>query len=281
MNALTREARYPPGVSLFLPATQLSEFNGSSRRYVLGRSFCYWQDGKRANGTFIWGKPLEQDIAEMEPYWSCCAGDRTFDGRAVFIDARAVDNIDALAFKRLLSYLLRMRQSLRGVGTTTMVHGGGLAGVVTAGLLNVVRPASPFRAVGAEQLREAFSSANLAELYDEVEALRSRVGKAPEIVFAVRAVLQRLPDVTVEELAEQLGLSSRTLQRRLDAAGTSLRQERQTHVMRQAEELLAATTLDLDAIAAQVGLSSASHLVTHFRRVHSMTPGEWRERNQR
>lgn len=268
-------------MSLFLPAAQRSDFDGQRHRYVLGRSFCYWQAGRRANGTFLWGKPLEQDIAEMEPYWSCCAGDRSFDGRAVFIDARAVEAVDALAFKRLLSYLLRMRQALRGVGSTTMVHGGGLVGVVTAGLLGVVRPSYPFRVVGAEQLRDGFALADVADLYDDVEALRARVGRAPEIVLAVRAVLQRLPDATLEQLADELDLSVRTLQRRLDGAGTSLRRERQARVMRQAEELLAATSLDLDAIAAQLRLASASHLVTYFRRVHAMTPGEWRARNRR
>lgn len=266
-------------MSVFLPATELSQFDGSGRRYVLSRSFCYWQDGTRANGTFMWGKPLESDIAEMETYWSCCVGKPVFDGRAVFIDARDVHSVDALAFKRLLSYLLRMRQALRGVGSTTMVHGGGMVGVVTAGLLSVVRPSYPFRAVGADQLREAFALANVADIYEQVEALRTR-NFAPEIVLAVRSALQRKPDATMELLADELGMSERTLQRRLEAAGTSLRQERQAHVMRQAEELLAATSLDLDAIAARLGLSSASHLVTHFRRTHAMTPGEWRDRNR-
>lgn len=268
-------------MSYFLVATSPSDFDGKSPRYVVGRCFCYWQDGARANGTFMWGKPLERDIAEMEPYWSLGAGDPAWDGRAAFIDARAVEAVDALGFHRLLSYLLKTQQSLRGVGAVTMVHGGGLVGVVTAGLLNVVRPAYPFRAVGAEKLREVFEALRIGDLYEPVEMLRCSVGQVPEIVRTVQAVLKQQPDATVEQLADQLGLSARTLQRRLDDAGTSLRQERQRHVMHQAEELLAATSLDLDAIAAQVGLASASHLVTLFRRVHDVTPGEWRERNRR
>lgn len=274
------DARYPAHVSFFRIATSPADFDGSAR-YVVGRCFCYWQDGVRANGTFMWGKPLEQDIAEMEPYWSIGAGDAAWDGRAAFIDARAVDSVDALGFKRLLSYLLRTQQSLKGVGSVTMVHGGGLVGVVTAGLLNVVRPAYPFRAVGAEQLRRGFEEVRVGDLYEPVEALRCSVGQEPEIVRAVIALLHRKPDATADELADELGLSARTLQRRLDDAGTSLREARQQHLMRQAEELLAATSLDLDAIAAQVGLASASHLVTLFRRVHGTTPGEWRERNRR
>ncbi|MGV3625095.1 MAG: helix-turn-helix domain-containing protein [Archangium sp.] len=265
----------------FVAASQPADFDGKSRRYVVGRSFCYWQDGARANGTVMWGKPLEHDIAEMEPYWSIGAGDSKWDGRAAFIDARAVEAIDALGFKRLLSYLLRTQQSLKGVGSVTMVHGGGLVGVVTAGLLNVVRPAYPFRAVGAEQLKKAFEEVRVGDLYEPVETLRGSVGQDPEIVRLVRAVLSRTLDATAHDVADELGLSARTLQRRLDSAGTSLRQERQRHLLLHAEELLAATSLDLDAIAAQVGLASASHLVSLFRRVHGATPGEWRERNRR
>lgn len=257
------------------------DFDGRGRRYALGRCFCYWQDGTRANGTFLWGKPLEQDIAELEPYWSLGAGDAAFDGRAAFIDAREVSGIDALGFRRLLSYLQTTQRSLRGVGSVTMVHGGGLVGVITAGLLNVVRPAYPFRAVGAEQLREAFATAGVADLFEPVEALRRRAGQAPDIVRAVQAALHQQPDASTEALARRLGVSVRTLQRRLDAAGSSLREARRRHVLHQAEELLASTALDLDAIAAQVGLASASHLVAHFRRAHAMTPGEWRARNRR
>ncbi len=268
-------------MSFFLASSSAAEFDGKVPRYVVGRCFCYWQAGVRANGTIMWGKPQEDDIAALEPYWSIGAGAAAWDGRAGFIDARAVDSIDALGFRRLLSYLMRTQQSLRGVGSLTLVHDGGLVGVVTAGLLNVVQPAYPFRAVSAEQLREGFAAAGVQDLYEHAEALRVRVGQVPEVVRAVQGVLTRRPEATADEVADALGVSSRTLQRRLDAAGTSLRQERQQHVMRHAEELLAATSLDLDAIAAQLGLSSASHLVTHFRRVHSMTPGEWRERNRR
>lgn len=278
-HALSAKPSLP--VTAFLAASQLSDFDGRERRYVLRKSFCYWQDRTRANGTFLWGKPSERDIAEMEPFWSCCVGKPHFDGRAVFIDARDVEAVDALGFKRLLSYLISMREALGGVGSTTMVHGGGMVGVVTAGILNVVAPSYPVRAVGAPQLREAFGHAGVPDLYDDVEALRLRLGYAPEIVLSVRSVLQRLPDATIDDIADALGLSARTLQRRLDSAGTTLRQERQAHVMRRAEELLAATTLDLEAVAGQLGLSSASHLVTYFRRVHGTTPGEWRERNRR
>jgi AraC-like DNA-binding protein len=62
----------------------------------------------------------------------------------------------------------------------------------------------------------------------------------------------------------------------LAIAGTSLRAERARHVVRHAERLLEGTNLDLDAIAASIGLGSPSRLVALFRRVHRVTPGAFR-----
>lgn len=267
-------------MSSFLTATR-AELVGQGRRYVVGRCFAFWQDGTRANGTFMWGKPLEEDIAQLEPLWQL-GEDRRYAGRAVFIDARGVESVDALGFKRLLGYLLdRKRRVDHSVGSMTMIHGGGLVGVITAGLLSVVRPPYTFRAVSADDAEDAFASAGVADLFEPVEALRRQLCHVPDVVRSVQAALQREPNASAAELAARLGLSPRTLQRRLDEADTSLRAERRKLVMHRAEELLAATTLDLDAIAAHVGLSSASHLVSMFRRVHRTTPGEWREQNRR
>lgn len=266
---------------VFTIASGPADFDGSGRRYVVGRNYCFWQDGRRADGTVLWGRPLEQDIAELEPYWDLGTGDPAWDGRVGFVDARAVESVDAFAFRRLLSYLVHTQQTIQGVSAVTMVHGGGLVGVVAAGLLSVVRPSYPFRVVGAEQLRDAFVAAGVDDLYDAVDALREQVGAVPDIVRQVRAIFSRQPGADREVVAERLGLSARTLQRRLDAAGTSLRREKQAHILNQAEELLAFTDLDLDAIAAQLALASASHLVTIFHRQHGVTPGEWRRRRQR
>jgi AraC-like DNA-binding protein len=95
-------------------------------------------------------------------------------------------------------------------------------------------------------------------------------------VLELRAVLRARGLVGTAEAAKALGLSQRTLQRRLEEAGSSLRAERDHHLSRHIEHLLGGTDLDLDAIAATVGLCSASHLVSHFRSTHGTTPGAWR-----
>jgi AraC-like DNA-binding protein len=118
------------------------------------------------------------------------------------------------------------------------------------------------------------------DIFAGVEALLRAVSSKPAIIRAVQDVLKARGQLPPAELAKALGLSARTLQRRLEEAGSSLRTERARHVSLLVEELLAGTGLDLDAIASRVGLASASHLVRHFRGTHGMTPGEWREQRR-
>ena len=264
----------------FIEAASPRAFDGAGRRHFAGRCFCFWQDGTRALGTMMWGKPLEADIAEMIPFFEIGAHPR-FKGHASFVDGRGLEAVDVLAFKKLLGYLIA-RRNVWGpnVGRQAILHPGGVVGVIVAGALHVARPPYPFESFSDEEAAKAFAWCRVGDLFAEVEALRKRVSATPEIIRSVQALLRERRDVATSDLARALGLSSRTLQRRLEEAGSSLREERRRGVSLQIEELLAGTELDLDAIAARVGLASASHLVKHFKSTHGATPGEWRARRR-
>ncbi|MFT3842161.1 MAG: AraC family transcriptional regulator [Myxococcaceae bacterium] len=233
--------------------------------------------GTRALGTMMFGKPLEADIQAMIPFFEVGADPR-FKGHSSFVDCRGLESVDALAFAKLLAYL-NSRRHVWGpnVGRQAILHPMGMVGVLVAGALHVVKPPYPFDSFGADSQR-AFEWSGVGDLHADVEALREAAGGTPELLRRLRPVLRQEPQLENADVAKRLGFSERTLQRRLVALGTSLRDERQRLVVTQVEELLAGTDLDLDAIAAQVGLSSASHLVTRFRAVHGVTPGEWRTR---
>lgn len=249
------------------------------RRYFSGRCFCYWQDERRALGTVMWGRPLEADIEAMIPFFEIGA-DARFVGHASFVDCRALDSIDVLAFGKLLAYLVRRRHAWGpNVGRQAILHPDGLVGVMVAGALHVARPPYPFACFHGDGA-DAFAWCGVPDLQPKLEALCSTLFGSPEITRMVHAVLQARGLITAAEVARTLGLSQRTLQRRLGEAGSTFRKERDRFLSLEIERLLSGTELDLDAIAAQVGLSSASHLVAHFRATHGTTPGTWRaERN--
>lgn len=80
------------------------------------------------------------------------------------------------------------------------------------------------------------------------------------------------------QAADALGMSERTLQRRLEKAGTSYRELSERGLVRDASRLLSDTDLSLQQIAVQLGFSDASAFYRAFRRWTGESPGQWRNR---
>jgi len=123
-------------------------------------------------------------------------------------------------------------------------------------------------------------AALLSVLEDHADRL---IAEAPKLANAleakVRAVLRREMKggiVSAEQVAKQLGLSERTLQRRLDEASTSyadvLADERQSV----AEDHLRRGEISLDEIAWLLGFSEQSAFARAFKRWTGQSPGAWR-----
>lgn len=238
----------------------------------------YWQDGTRALGTVMWGNPLEADIEQMVPFFEIGATP-LYRGHSSFVDGRRLESIDVLAFSKLLAYVTR-RRNVWGpnIGRQAVLHPSGFIGVMVAGALHVARPPYPFKTF--EDDVDAFAWSGVPRLRAAYRAQVEAVCAVPEIVRAVRDALREGGRLKSAEIAERLNVSERTLQRRLEEAGTSLRAEQELHVSRYVEQLLAGTDLTLDAIAAMSGFHSASHLARRFKQTHGQTPGDWRARHQ-
>ena len=186
-----------------------------------------------------------------------------------------------MSFQTLLAYLKKRRDDWSpNVAKQVVLHQGGLAHAAVAGMFQFLKPAHPV--VFCEDVTAAYTEIGAIDLRASAEALRSELLGVPEIVRRVRAALENLPPgAEFVAIAKSLKTSVRSLQRHLADSGTSLREERQLHIVRAAERLLEATEMDLDAVAAQVGASSASHLVTMFRQHRKTTPGAYRAARQK
>jgi AraC-like DNA-binding protein len=91
------------------------------------------------------------------------------------------------------------------------------------------------------------------------------------LLLASRGVLPNQADA-----AAQLGLSERTLRRRLAEEDTSFRQVADRVRFELVTGYLDDTSLPLDEIAARTGFSDAANLSHAFRRWTGQTPGTWR-----
>jgi AraC family transcriptional activator FtrA len=263
--------------STFQRVPQLSAFfDEPARRYVVRRSFAYWQAERRVFGIILWGRPDEADVDEI-----CAAhevgANPLFRGHTSLVDLRALEAVDLLAFGRLLAYLKKRRDAWSPmVSRQAVLHRGGFAHATVAGMFEFLRPGHPV--VFFDDPEVAYDVVGASDVRVEVEELRETLLGIPDIVRRVRMAFETLPiDAGTTEVARSLGMSVRSLQRHLTAAGRSLRSERQGHIVRASERLLEDTELDLDAIAARAGASSASHLVTLFHQHHGTTPGAIRD----
>lgn len=266
--------------SRFVRAPDLSAFFGEPAfRYVVHRSFAYWQAERDVFGIVVWGRPDEADVDEI-----CAAhevgANPLFRGHTSLVDLRSLESVDMLAFGRLLAYLKKRRDAWSPmVSRQVVLHGGGLAHATVAGMFEFLRPGHPV--VFFDDTRAAYDAVKASHVRTEIEALREDLISAPAIARRVQSAFDELTArAGLGAVARRVGLSARSLQRHLSAAGSSLRGERHLYMLRAAERLLAETDLDLDAIAASVGASSASHLIVLFRREHGMTPGAFREKRR-
>jgi transcriptional regulator GlxA family with amidase domain len=92
-------------------------------------------------------------------------------------------------------------------------------------------------------------------------------------------VLQQAMDAppTVERLAERLGVSRRSLERRFaEALGLSPQEAGRKVRLAQARHLLRRTDRSVSRIAAETGFCDASHLIRAFRAETGLTPEVWR-----
>lgn len=101
-----------------------------------------------------------------------------------------------------------------------------------------------------------------------------RTGLSGQIRDRLLATPGRLPDM--EQMAEAMHMTSRTLRRRLDAEGSSFRALVDEVRQALAEELLATGVIRLEEIAERLGYGEVSNFIHAFRRWKGVSPGRFR-----
>ena len=240
---------------------------------LVGRTFAFWQSSRRVHGTLMWGRPNEDDVAAMSDIWD--AHMRSPFGRdPTLTDIRHLDGLDLLAFERLVTTRERRGEWTARTGPQAIVHSGGLAVAAILGAIQLT--GSGYQLAAFDKPAPALAWLARPEFEQAYLDLRASLLGLPDIVRRVRAAIDASELRSTRAIARALGLSVRSLQRHLADAGTSLRVERTRQLIQRAERLLEGTDLDMDAIAAMLGLGSAARLMSLFRSVHGMTPGTFR-----
>lgn len=112
--------------------------------------------------------------------------------------------------------------------------------------------------------------------------LPARLGLAPpktteDVVHHVLAAQMALGDLSEDGVARQLCMGPRTLQRKLQAEGTSFRQAKARFVEARARRLLAVKNLHIDAIARSLGYDEPKSFRRAFSNWTGLTPTAYRK----
>lgn len=239
------------------------------------RCFCYWQSAAGIHGTICWGKATEQDVVELAQIFDTVLRS-PLAAQSSILDIRAVEAFSSIAFKRLVHALTHRRSAWQtGVGRQAVLHASTFPAGTILGAFQIAT--SGYEVAAFDEPRAAFEWAGVPKAERDVETLRASLLEPADVVRRVRVALEAEErQLSAAALARALGLSTRSLQRHLAQAGTSIRAERTAHVLARAERLLEGTEYDLEAIAAMLGLSSPGRLVALFRAERKTTPGAWR-----
>lgn len=178
-------------------------------------------------------------------------------------------------------HIVPLRVEMTRLGPATPVHADYLRAPISFGarrnrlVLRTDDLDRPFAGHNPELL--AMLTPALSASLDEIKAESS----LPQQVMIV--LKRRLPSGKPEvlDIANALGMSERTLQRRISASGTSFRQLLELSRQELGREMLASSSNAPEEIAYLLGYQDISSFYRAFREWEGITPAQWRERHMK
>lgn len=252
-------------------------------RWVGGPTFAHFCLRPALWGVLLWGRPNVEDavqlgrslVLELEP---------RVPAHDSIVDASRLHGGDASAFVALERYMTRYAEALaKQVTRLAIVRPSGLEGAIVAGAYEVLPKPYPVKIFGdvASALEWLAPKDDGSTLARAIEAVHTEASSTPALLTSLRSWLDgRLADASVAAAASALGLSERTLQRKLGEMDTTFQDEIGSARVRVAQRLLLDGDAALTAIALEVGCASLQHFSALFRKRTGESPSTWRARHR-
>jgi AraC-like DNA-binding protein len=247
-------------------------------RYVAGRTWLFFAPYRELSGFMLWGQADLADAADFLGTWPT-PGSPLAERHARLVDVRRLVAPTPLPYQMLLDRCAANRDLLEhAVLKVAIAHAGGVVGAAAAGF-SAIAPThfetALFTEAGAAM--EWLGAGTPGALALELDDLQARSLGTPRILLDLRVHLEaRTRDATLPTAARALGLSTRSLQRRLTEQGTSFQRELDRTRVQVAKRLLQETDTPIDVVAGEVGCASRHHFGAVFLKVVGLPPGRWR-----
>jgi AraC-like DNA-binding protein len=262
---------------MVLPVLSVREIvDGAQCGYCFQRTWLYAILSLEVHAYAVWGVPDAEDLGGLFDLW-----DRSYakmPRHAILADLRHLDVVNPSAFAGFVEYFATRAASLRAmISDSCVVVSPSLAGTVAAGFFGITP--SPFPVNTTASLEQAGARLKLAqEKLAEYEEVRHRVQGNTDVAANVRRLLEQdLLEPDAAALAKRLGLSQRSMQRKLGDLGTSFSEQLNLARVARAKGLLLQTRESMTQIAFSVGFSSLEHFSRTFRAQVGTNPSAYRE----
>jgi AraC-like DNA-binding protein len=249
---------------------------------LIAKHFAYWYPARDLTGFALWGNPGRCDVELLNRAMDVVllpSGGRHLS----LVDMQHLGTVDPTAFRAMADYVAsRWRGFSETIVKQALIRPSGFAGAVVAGFYAVVTPRYPVQVF--DDLAPALTWLGIdqrAEFRSAVEATRTVASYTDPVVGQLRSLLaEPTSQLSLVDLARKLGTSPRTLQRRLQSAGTSFQTEFTTAKLAQAQHLMLNSGLTLTTIALELGFASLQHFSARFRKLHGHSPSAWLRKRQ-
>jgi AraC-like DNA-binding protein len=257
-----------------LEARGLARVDGDATGYyVASRNFAFGVTSHGVVVTVAWGVFDAAEARKLGEAWTA-----TFTGppRPTLIDVTHLLASDHDAFTTLRDVLEHRREErARVVQRQAIVANADYGAVFLRGYLAMFPPPYELRDFSSRDdalawLQHSCCASEIAELdgsrSDELQRLRAWLETTD------------LASATIEVAAAAIGMTERTLQRRLEEVDATFQSELARVQIARAQRLMRETDRKLSDIALEVGCATPSVFSELFRKITGETPSQWRRR---
>ena len=228
-------------------------------------------------GIAVWGEPTWDDAEALVHAHEALRP--VLSPHVAYVDLRHVDAIRPDSFD-VIGGLLQTRGAwlAETIRRLAVVRGTGIVGATTAGFFDVLPRPFPLKVFADPSEALGWLDHDAPDrLLGEVDGLLEEARGMPSLLRALRTVLDAQPGAqAMPEVAQAVGLSPRSLQRKLKALRTTFLAEQNQSQVRVAKRLLADPDTAIAVVATKVGCASVANFSALFRRLTGVTPSQFR-----
>jgi AraC-like DNA-binding protein len=260
----------------FSVARSPDELLTSTPTWYQRRRFSVWSPSPAFVGWVIRRYFDDEDAEEATRVWVALSRRMAAPYQFV-LDLRQLQGVSGGAFARVTEFTKTAKPGLDRLAVLVGKQTSG--GSIQVGLFTMCQPSFAWRAfTTTPEAAHWLGGGRILEYLAAVEAQGVTHERGRGELDGIVEVLRAAPEASIEAVARKLARSRRSVQRLLEANGTTFSALRASVRVSAAEDLLRDPEAKLDAVAAAIGCADRRTLNRLFKRMTGESPATYRAR---